>query len=275
MTFSEALSWAQSRLESAGIRYSKRESELLLTAFLKNDISEILLNPNKEVPDEHEFKKWVARRSCKEPLQYIMGYVDFYGFTFKIERGVFIPRPETELLVEEALKVLCGNTLLDLGTGCGNILLSILANASGMFGVGVDISKKALDIARQNAERIGLKERALFLESDWGEGLDGWFSFDLIVSNPPYIPKPDIRTLDSEIILYEPLDALMGGEDGLLFYRRTIEIAKKLLRKEGKLILELGGKAVIDFLSKTSSFELVSVRKDYSGNERVAVLQRR
>ncbi len=275
MTFSEALSWAQSRLESAGIPYPKRESELLLTAFLKNDISEILLNPNKEISNEREFKKWVARRSCKEPLQYIIGYVDFYGFTFRVERGVFIPRPETELLVEEALKVLCGSMLLDLGTGCGNILLSILANASNMVGVGVDISKKALDIARQNAEQIGLKERVLFLESDWGEGLDGWFSFDLIVSNPPYIPQADIGTLDSEIILYEPLDALMGGEDGLLFYRRTIEIAEKLLRKKGKLILEVGGKAVIDFLSKASSFNLVLVRKDYSGNERVAVLQRR
>ncbi|MCD6363772.1 MAG: peptide chain release factor N(5)-glutamine methyltransferase [Synergistetes bacterium] len=277
MTVSEALRWACERLERAGVPNFKRESELLIASFLGSDLSEILLKLDKEVPDERGFKKWVARRSCREPLQYIVERAEFYGFSFKIEKGIFIPRPETELLVEEALRFVKGGMVLDLGTGCGNIILSLLATTPfrETRGIGVDLSKKALRIASVNAELLNLKERVLFIESDWGKGLREWFTFDVIVSNPPYIPQVDLGALDPEVILYEPLEALLGGEDGLLFYRKTLEVARDLLKEGGKMILEIDGKMMVDFFLGASDFKLLSVRKDYSGRERIIVLQKR
>ncbi|MBC7239044.1 MAG: peptide chain release factor N(5)-glutamine methyltransferase, partial [Chloroflexi bacterium] len=209
----------------------------------------------------------------REPLQYIIGKTQFLNFTFKVKRGVFIPRPETEILVEETLKWIEKGLVLDLGTGCGNIVISILALKKDLKGIGIDVSDLALEVAVENAKVLGVSDRVMFLKSDWGQGLEGWFEFDLVVSNPPYIPSSEIWHLDPEILLYEPVEALNGGKDGLSFYERTIDLAKLLLKKGGILALELGKESYIDILD-LRGFSILSIRSDYIGQRRVLILKK-
>lgn len=271
MKLKEAIAWAEESLRRCDVPSPKREAELLLSAFLKKDVAELILHPEEEIVDERGFRLWVARRCCKEPLQYIAGETEFFGFRFKVRRGVFIPRPETEILVEELLRWVKGGLVLDLGTGCGNIMISLLALKGDLKGVGVDVSDIALEVAKENARALGVEERAIFLNCDWGHNLKGWFEFDLIVSNPPYIPSSEIWHLDPEVLFYEPVEALNGGEDGLSFYRRTIDLAKSLLKRGGLLAFELGKEEYIDFLELTG-FSILSVRRDYMGYKRAVIL---
>jgi len=274
MNLAEALKWTEEALSRAGISSAKRESEILLSTFLDKDLSYVILHPDEELLEEREYKLRVARRCCREPLQYILGEVEFFGIKFKVKRGVFIPRPETEILVEEALKFAKDGLILDLGVGCGNILLSLLAKAKGFKGVGVDLSAKAIMLSMENAERLGLRDRVLFINCDWGESLKGWFEFDMIVSNPPYIPKGEIWNLEPEVLLYEPVEALDGGEDGTLFYRRTIDLARVSLKRGGILAVELGKEEYLSLFFELEDFSVLSLRKDYEGRDRVIILKK-
>lgn len=274
MKIKEALAWAERSLREAGVPSPKRESELLLSSLLNKDVSYIMLHPDDELSEDKTYRMWVARRCCREPIQYILGEVEFLGLKFKIENGIFIPRPETEILVEEVLRFIGCGRVIDLGTGCGNIILSLLSRSRDLWGIGVDVSNKAIEIARENARRLGLVERVLFINCDWGESLVGWFEFDLIVSNPPYIPRNELWTLEPEVLLYEPKEALDGGADGREFYLRSLEFARRCLRKGGILALELGKAEYKDLFSFLDDFSVLSIRKDYNGLERVIVLQR-
>lgn len=273
MKIKEALAWSEEALRRSSVSFPKRESEQLLSLFLKRGLADIMLHSDDELPNEKEYKMWVARRCCREPIQYIIGEVEFLGFRFKVKRGVFIPRPETELLVEEVLKVVERGLILDLGTGCGNILLSMLALNKNLRGIGVDLSAIALDVAKENAKALGIEDRVLFFNTDWGESLRGWFEFDVIVSNPPYIPISEIWELEPEVLLYEPIEALNGGEDGTLFYRRTLELARTMLKGNGILALELGKEEYLDIL-RFDGFSILSVKNDYSGKKRIILLRK-
>ncbi|MCS7233995.1 MAG: peptide chain release factor N(5)-glutamine methyltransferase [Synergistetes bacterium] len=273
MKIREALNWTEDALRRAGINSPRKESECLLTLFLRKNLADIILHLDEDLPNEKDYSIWVARRCCREPIQYILGEVVFLDFRFKIRKGVFIPRPETEILVEEVLRWVDEGLILDLGIGCGNILLSMLAINKRLKGVGVDISDIAINLAKENAKSLGVEDRVLFLNSDWGESLRGWFKFDAIVSNPPYIPYSEIWNLEPEVLLYEPIEALNGGEDGTLFYRRMFELAKDLLKRDGILAFELGKEEYLDILL-FNGFSYLSIRNDYNGKKRVVILKK-
>ena len=194
------------------------------------------------------------------------------GLDFYVNEHVLIPRPDTELLVEEAMLCISdGMRVLDLCTGSGCILLSLMHYKNGIEGVASDISAEALAVAGQNAERLGLAGQIRFLESDLFEGLEGMGAFDAILSNPPYIPSADIATLMPEVREHEPGIALDGHEDGLYFYRRIIKDALPYLKLSGVLLLEIGydqAEAVTGLLRETG-YTRIEVKQDYGGHDRV------
>ncbi len=222
------------------------------------------------------YEALLKRREKREPLQLLTGEQDFYGFTFLVNRHVLIPRQDTEILVEYAQKRLeFGGKLLDMCTGSGCILISLLAVTEGVQGVGVDISKDALLLARENGSRLLPKDKQPeWILSDLFSAVAG--SYDMIVSNPPYIPSGEIASLMPEVRDFEPTAALDGGKDGLAFYERIIYESNARLKEGGWLILEIGcsqGEAVSGLL-RAAGFDCVEIIKDYGGLFRVAAGRR-
>ncbi len=225
---------------------------------------------------------WVAsvlrRRSAGEPLQYILGQTEFMGFSFKVNANVLIPRPETEILVEEALKLCAGKVdILEIGTGSGCIAVSLAKFLPSARITALDISWKALEIARDNAFRHALAERIIFLHSDlFSHKALSVSEFDLIIANPPYVAGREIDSLQPEIS-FEPRQALDGGIDGLDFYRRIAKNAGAHLKAGGILMLEIGfaqAQAVERILESTKRLRVVKVIKDYNKIKRVVVAQK-
>ena len=206
-------------------------------------------------------------------MQHITGKAYFYGHEFKVNGNVLVPRPDTEILVEEVLKILTGNErVLDMCTGSGCILIACDLGEDKKYhfkeGVGSDISEKALEIARENAVSLGA-ENLEFVSGDLFENVKG--TFDIIVSNPPYIARGDIMELEPEVRDFDPLNALDGGEDGLVFYRRIAEAAPDYLKKDGTILFEIGynqAKEVEEIL-REQGFSDINIIKDYGGNDRV------
>ena len=215
------------------------------------------------------YRQLVRRRGTGEPLQYITGEAWFMGLCFKVNPSVLIPRADTEILVEAALDELCeGESILDLCTGSGCILLSIAKLGKPGRTVGADISAAALMTAHENAVRLGLSQ-AEFTESNLFEQITG--RYDMIVSNPPYIPSAEIPQLMREVSLHEPHTALDGGVDGLDFYREITRQAQEYLLPGGRLLMEIGaqqGEAVSE-LMRQAGFAGVGIRRDLAGNDRV------
>ena len=206
------------------------------------------------------------------PLSYITGKRDFMGLTFEVTRDVLIPEQDTENLAEEIMRHLCGGErILDLCTGSGCILLSLLSYSNGTTGVGTDLSGKALEIAARNAERLGLLERTAWRQGDLFEAVSGDEKFDLIVSNPPYIKSEVIPSLAAEVSVYEPRLALDGGEDGLYFYRKIIPGSVSRLVTGGMLFLEIGSDQAeeVSALMRDAGFYEVRTIRDYGGNDRI------
>lgn len=270
MTFKQAEQKGEKLLESAGVADAKIDAWLLLEMVAKIDRSFYFTHINAEVEPEvlTEYERVLDKRAERIPLQYITGEQEFMGMKFKVNSNVLIPRQDTEVLAEEVLKALEPEMeVLDLGTGSGCILLSILKNAPTVRGTGSDVSKQALLVAKENAK---LHE----LEAEWVRGnlfdnVSG--RFDVIVSNPPYIPQAQIPTLMPEVQLFEPLQALDGGGDGLDFYRRISALAPDYLKEGGLLFFEIGcdqAKAVQRIMAEAGFFEL-SVVKDLAGLDRV------
>ncbi len=261
------------RLLEAGVEEAQLDARLLLERICKTDRNTLLVHGDRELSEQEEqaYDAAIARRCMRVPLQHILGSQEFMGLEFTVDEHVLIPRQDTEILVEEVLRELQdGMRILDLCTGSGCILISLLCYSNACQGVGVDISGEALEMARRNAERLldGEREYA-FLESDLFQRVEG--RFDIIVSNPPYIRRGEIAALMPEVRDHEPELALDGGEDGLDFYRRIVAESPAYLCGGGRLYLEIGcdqGDAVQELLLR-QGFREVNVVQDYAGLDRV------
>lgn len=272
MTFREAIAFGESKLNSAGVMDARNDAWLLLAFICKIDHTYYYMHMEDVLNDiqQEEYKSVLNKRAERVPLQYITGEQDFMGLPFHVNSSVLIPRQDTETLVEEALKVVRpGMKVLDLCTGSGCILISILKNVLDVEGFGYDISKQALLVAKENAKLNNVT--ATFERSDLFDMVTD--TFDVIVSNPPYIPTEVIHGLMPEVVEFEPFQALDGKEDGLYFYRKIIAEAKEYLNPEGKLLFEIGhdqGEAVSALMIE-AGFSGVKVVKDLAGNDRVVV----
>lgn len=304
-----------------GLEDGRLDARLLLGHFCGIPVHRLLADPAAPVDGaaREAFLAGIRRRAAREPLAYIIGEQSFMGLPFVVSGDVLIPEQDTENLVEEALRHLdSGSRILDLCTGSGCILLSLLHYSNGCLGVGTDLSPRALDIARQNAQALGLEDRTAWLQGDLFEALQGlrdeppageegagpgalpsfpysapygvpagrqkapadWnapgSTFDLIISNPPYIPSDVIPTLAPEVRCAQPRMALDGGADGLGFYRRIIAQAPGYLAIGGRLMLEIGydqGEAVSALLVEAGYYG-TEILKDYGGNDRIATAVR-
>ncbi len=266
------LSTATDILRNAGIKDARREARLLFMRF--SGFSEAMLYGGDAETDSEELTSAIERRKKREPLQYIIGEVDFYRETYKVTPDCLIPRSDTEILVEEIIKRLPeGARFIDLCTGSGCIALSTLNNTKSTSAVAVDISEGALGVARENAERLSLLSRIELLKKDaLSEAVAG--PFFAVISNPPYVTNEAYKTLEPEIY-FEPSIAFLGGEDGMKFYREIISLYKYSLQSDGFFAFEIGydqGNA-ISALAKAHSFK-IELYKDYSGNDRVAILRK-
>lgn len=272
MTFREAMELGEKKLNNAGITDAKTDAWILMTYVCKIDRTYYYLHMDEDMSAEHlaEYEAILAKRTEHIPLQYITGEQEFMGMLFHVNESVLIPRQDTETLVEEALcHVKPGMKILDMCTGSGCILISILKNVPNVEGIGYDISKQALNIAKENAKLHNIN--AEFEKSDLFESVTD--VFDVIVSNPPYIPTDVIGSLMPEVAVYEPIQALDGKEDGLHFYRRIVADAWEHLNPEGKLILEIGHDQAeaVSGLLQDAGYEHVRVIKDLAGNDRVVI----
>ena len=270
MTYREAVAHGEKVLELSHIADAKTDAWLLLEMGCKIDRKFYYMHMEDDLSDDllKEYELAVKKRAEHIPLQYIVGETEFMGLKFKVNSNVLIPRQDTETLVEEALKtVKPGMKVLDMCTGSGCILLSLLKLVPGLTGTGVDISGEALKVAVENGKR--LQTEASFLESDLFEKVEG--SFGLIVSNPPYIASEEIPTLMEEVRDHEPIGALDGSADGLEFYRRLVREGKEHVKPGGWMLFEIGctqAEAVMELL-KNGGFLDVYVKKDLAGLERV------
>ncbi len=289
---------AEEFLRRFGIDDAIREAELIVTHFLKRDRTELYRdNPFISKKQEEQIYEFLNRRSKKEPLHYITGYIEFYGLKIKIGKGVLIPRPETELLVEEAIKAVTSYKLqvtrkdkdsslithhsllniLDLCTGSGCVALALARKIPDADVYGTDTSGIAMRYAKKNAELNSITN-VTFLKGNLFEPIKKQLSshashitFDLIVSNPPYIRSNDIENLQPEIKNWEPVEALDGGEDGLGYYRTIIPEARNYLKEGGHLLFELGVSQadLVRKMVKDAGFTDVLLIKDYAGIERI------
>ncbi len=265
------------KLTSAGIEDADPEARIILRETAGLSATDIHGRPDDEITSDiyNEIQAVIKRRLMREPLQYIYGRWDFMGLSFAVRPGVLIPRPDTEIIVETVMgRLHDGMRILDLCTGTGCILISLLKYSNGCEGVGVDISAEALALARENADNINNSASISFLQGDLYDALTEVvtpITFDIIVSNPPYIPAGVIDTLEPEVKEYEPRLALDGGDDGLDIIRRIIDGSQDHLIKGGELFLEIGydqGQAV-SALMREAGFADVEVIRDYAGLDRV------
>ena len=277
MTYRECYEQGCRTLQAAGIEEAALDARLLLEAVCGTDRNDLLVHGEQQVAPEAEEKylNWIRQRAEHIPLQQLTGEQGFMGLTFNVNEHVLIPRQDTEILVEEVLKELHdGMRELDMCTGSGCILLSLLHYSNDCEGLGVDLSAEALEVAGRNVLKVLTPEKAEhahFLQSDLFEKVEG--KFEIIVSNPPYIASAEVEKLMPEVRDHEPRMALDGTEDGLYFYRRIIEEAGKHLVSSGMLFFEIGydqGQAVSE-LMRTEGYCEVQVVQDYAGLDRVVL----
>ena len=272
MKYREAMQEGEKILQEAGIVDAKNDAWLLLAMVCKVDHTYYYMHMEEELMPEQQDEYCVVIRKRAEhvPLQYITGEQEFMGLPFKVNSNVLIPRQDTETLVEEALKVIrTGMKVLDMCTGSGCILISILKNVLNVEGVGCDISKQALIVAKENAKLNNVV--ATFERSDLFDHVTE--TFDVIVSNPPYIRTEEIATLMPEVCQFEPVGALDGKEDGLFFYRKMIAESSKYLNPNGVILFEIGydqGQDV-SLMLKEAGYQDVQIVKDLVQNDRVVI----
>ena len=270
MQYQELYRMGKDRLTEAKIPEAELDARLLLEEVCGTDRNDLLVHGDKEIPPEQcdRYVEYIQRRQKREPLQQITGYQEFMGLRFKVTPDVLIPRQDTEILVEEVMRYLHdGMHLLDMCTGSGCILLSLLKYSNDCEGTGCDISEKALKVAEENAKELSLN--ASFVQSNLFENISGKYEF--IVSNPPYIPTGVIPTLMEEVRDHEPVSALDGREDGLYFYREIVEKAGEYLYPGGMLFFEIGYDQAekVSSLMQEAGYQEVTVCKDLAGLDRV------
>ena len=276
MNIQTLLNQASKTLKQLSNTSSKLDSEILLSKIIKKNRKYLILNSNEELKKENikSFDYLVKRRKKGEPIAYLINKKEFWKQNFYINQNVLIPRPDTELLVEETLKLFNVNSklnMLDIGTGSGCILLSILKERRNFFGTGIDISKKAINVARFNAKMYQLSNRVKFYNSDVDKFLIG--KYDLILSNPPYIRQQDLKYLEIDVKDFEPKLALDGGKDGFSKIIKVISKTAMLLKRNGRFILEIGfgQKNRILNILKQNNFFINKVLKDYGKNDRCII----
>mgnify|MGYP004640812777 FL=1 len=271
MQYAKLYQIGKEKLQKAGITEAELDARLLLEFICHTDRNALYAHGDQEIEEEkmQDFLQLIEKRAVHIPLQHLTGEQNFMGLDFLVNEHVLIPRQDTEILVEEIMRDLHdGIRILDMCTGSGCILLSLLHYSNDCSGVGVDVSEDALAVARQNADRLAEKQ-AVFIQSDLFEKVEG--SFDLIVSNPPYIRSQEIAGLMPEVREHEPHLALDGKDDGLHFYREIIKGAMPHLKRGGQLFFEIGydqGEAVQALLAANGYTE-IAVVKDYAGLDRV------
>ncbi len=259
-------------LKNKNIYSHKLDSEILLSKVLKKTREELLINLNQKIEPKiiRDFNRLVDRRSFNEPIAYILKKKEFWSKSFYVSNNTLIPRPETELLVEKIVKIFRGKNLnvLDIGTGTGCILLSILSELKSSRGIGIDISCKAIQIAKKNSKKHQLNLRSKFYTRSLNEIYNT--KFDLIVSNPPYIMKKDIKNLNEDIKKFEPKLALDGGNDGLDVIKKVIYKSRSILKIKGMLALEIGNEQFkkVSKILRDNKFRDSYLVKDYRENIR-------
>lgn len=280
-TYRELYEEGRRILEQAGLPDAALDARFLLEEVCGTNLQTLLVFPEKKVTEEevNQYRAFIQRRKDREPTAMILGEWDFMGLTFRLNKSTLIPEQDTEVLVETALEELKRRgpgeaplRILDLCTGSGCILLSLLHELRNAGGLGTDLSEEALEAARENAVRLGLQERGTFRQGDLWEPV-GDERFDLIVSNPPYVPTDVIPTLEPEVRCGEPYAALDGGEDGLVFYRRILKEAAGHLKPSGIIIVESGFDEAAQIAALMQDQKLRGIRtvKDYGGLDRVVL----
>ena len=279
LTVLEALNGASDYLQNKGIKSSRLNAELLLSHILNCKRLELYLSFDRPLQKSEidSYRELLKRRSTFEPLQYIVGKVEFYGLEFEVNQSVLIPRPETELLVEAVIESVAKDeniNILDIGSGSGNISIALAKNIPSCTVVGIDISEEAIETSTRNAKLNGVESQLMFVKKNILNGIEiNENSFDVVVSNPPYVSVADFVNLDPELRLYEPQIALTDEIDGLSFYRNISVLSRSLLKNNGKLFFEIGAgqsdavkKILID-----SDYKNIVIIKDYSDIERVII----
>jgi release factor glutamine methyltransferase len=252
------------------------DSEILLSNSIKRDKKHIILNP-KEILNSEQLEKFnslIERRKKGEPIAYLINKKEFWKDEFFVNKDVLIPRPDSELIIEQVLKIYSKDVqlqVLDIGTGSGCILLSILKERSNFYGTGIDISKKSINVSKFNAKQLNLTNRVKFFHSSVDNFNNG--KYDIIVSNPPYIEQLSLKYLEKDVVNFEPKLALSGGFDGFSKIRKVINKASILIKKNGKFILEIGfnQKNKVIKILKEEGFYVNKAIKDYGNNDRCLV----
>ena len=278
MNLAEALVRASDHLADYHIEAPRLEAEILLAFYLKIDRIKLIIDHDKQISDREaeEFKQLIDRRAAREPSAYIIGKKNFMSLDFIVDRSVLIPRPETELLAENVLKskVQSPKSILDIGTGSGVIAVCLARYLPDAKVIGIDTSAEALAIAQKNAERHQVADRCQFMRSDLFSNIKG--KFNLIVSNPPYIPSADFEGLEPEVRDWEPRGALDGGPDGLTYIKQLIDKSPICLNPEGRLTFEFGfgqSKKIRKLLEENGAYRDIQIIKDYAGIDRIASAQ--
>jgi len=268
----EAIKFGSNLLRENKISSYILDTELLLSKTLNKSREKTLTSLDKDIEKKffHIFKDYLIRRSRNEPIAYILGEKEFWSKNFIVNKDTLIPRPETELLVEKLSKIFKDKkiSILDIGTGSGCIIVSLLGNLKQSMGTGVDISKQAIFMAKKNASRYKLLSRIKLLNMSFENIF--YKKFDLIVSNPPYIERKAIKNLSEDIKKYEPRIALDGGNDGLDLIQKVIYKSKHILKFKGTLALEIGNEQIrkVSKILIDNNFRIRSVIKDYKNNVR-------
>jgi release factor glutamine methyltransferase len=276
MNIENTLNQGISILKANNIPNPHLDSEILLSESINKDKKHIILN-SKEILNSNQldnFNSLIERRKNGEPVAYLINKKEFWKDEFYINKNVLIPRPDTEIIIEQVLKIYSKNSqlqILDIGTGSGCIILSILKERANFYGTGIDISKKSINVSKFNAKKLKLSNRARFYNSDVDNFKIG--KYNVIVSNPPYIELLSLKYLERNVVSFEPRLALSGGFDGFSIIRKVISKANTLIKKNGKLILEIGfnQKNKVKEILKKEGFYINKVLKDYGNNDRCII----
>jgi release factor glutamine methyltransferase len=276
-TLGSAFEQAFQMLKEAGVGEARLDARLLVAHATENETATIFGFPERPIENQQVLllEASLRRRIAREPMAYILKTREFWSLPFIVSSDTLVPRPDSETLIEAVLEHIPETrrnlSILDLGTGSGCLLLSLLSKFSNAIGIGVDASEAALDIAKQNAAALGLEERATFVVSDWTEKVEE--QFDIVIANPPYIPSSDIPNLEADVAQYEPLSALDGGANGLDSYRKILRQLPKVLTDDASIFLESGaGQAsAVSEMVREIGFQHIETKKDLAGIERCVI----
>ena len=280
MNIFEAIKKGDAILRESGIKSYKIDSEILMSRVIKKNRADIILNSKNELSqkDYNLYENLIIQRSKQKPIAHLTGKKEFWKYEFSVTKDVLIPRPDTEIIVEKTLKLTKNKNklkVLEIGIGSGCILLSILKERKSFYGTGIDISKKTIEICKINCENLGLSSRVKLFKTDIDNFRYG--KYDLIISNPPYIKKFDLKYLEKEVSFYEPKPALDGGLDGLSELKKVILNSSKLIKRNGKLVLEIAFDQAesVKSILKQNEFYINEIIKDLSKKNRCIISTRK